>query len=294
MIAAMIHRRETIMVVGATGNLGGQVVRVLAGAGAPVLALVRPATDAQGFTDLGVRLRYGDLTDRTSLQYACHGVDVLVMTATAASRPPPDTIETVDRAGYVNLLSAALQGGVKRCVYISAAGSDPSSPNPLLRVKGEIERRLLATGLEVTTILPSPFMDVWIPMIVLGPASRREPVRIVGDGTSRTRFVASADVAEVASNHALTASGSRRMRVMGPEALSWRDVAAVQERISGHAIALQTLSYDDAVTTLGSVRAGLLRFLDSASTKPADPADQVVIGKTTIEVFLGKSVERTA
>lgn len=290
----MARQTETVMVVGATGRLGGRIAQGLARAGASVVAMVRPAADARAFSDLGIRVRYGDLTDRASLGYACHGVDVLVMTATAASRPPPDTIETVDHAGYVNLISAALQGGVKRCVYISAAGSDPASQNPLLRAKGEIERRLLATGLAVTTILPSPFMDVWIPMIVLGPVSRGEPALIVGDGTSRNRFVASADVAEVASNYALSASGSWRIRVSGPEALSWRDVAASQERISGHAVALHTLKYDEAVTLLGPVRAGLLRSLDSAPAEPEAPADELVIGKTTLEAFLGKSAERTA
>jgi len=290
----MMHRRETIMVVGATGRLGGLVVRALAQAGASVLALVRPVTDAQGLSELGIRLRYGDLADRASLEYACHGIEVLVMTATAASRQPPDTIETVDRAGYVNLISAALRGGVKRCVYISAAGSDPASPNPLLRAKGEIERRLLAAGLEVTTILPSPFTDVWIPMIVLDPVSRGEPIRIVGDGTSRNRFVARADVAEVATSHALSASGSRRIRVSGPEALSWHDVAALYERISGRAVALQTLSYEGAVTMLGPVTAGLLRVLDSASAENENLTDALVIGKTKLKTFLGKSAERAA
>jgi uncharacterized protein YbjT (DUF2867 family) len=288
----MSHPPETIMVVGATGKLGGLVVRKLARAGAPVFALVRPTTDAQGLSNLGVRLRVGDLADRASLEYACHGIDVLVMSATAASRPPPDSIESVDRAGYVNILAAALQGGVKRCVYMSAAGADPASHNPLLRIKGEIERRLLAAGLDVTTLLPSPFMDVWIPMVVLEPASRAESIRIVGDGTARNRFVARADVAEVAFNYALSASGCRRIRISGPEALSWRDVVALQERLSGRTVVLETLSYDDAVAVLGPIRAGLLRFLDSPTAEVQNPADELVIGRTTLESFLGKSVER--
>ena len=66
-----------ILVVGATGSLGGEVCRLLSARGKPVRALVRATSDAgkvRNLHNLGVSTVQGDLTDPASLDRACAGV----------------------------------------------------------------------------------------------------------------------------------------------------------------------------------------------------------------------------
>lgn len=100
-----------ILVCGATGDLGGRVVRELVGGGHRVRALVRPATDSTALEGLGVEVVRGDLRDPASLVPALEGVDTVVTTANAIGRllagPTDLSIGSVDRDGNANLVRAA-------------------------------------------------------------------------------------------------------------------------------------------------------------------------------------------
>src|SRR5437763_61142 len=71
-----------ILVVGATGLLGGGITRKLRSAH-PVRMLRRDILAAQALIDLGAQSVTGDLRDRVSLDIACRGVDVVITTAIA-------------------------------------------------------------------------------------------------------------------------------------------------------------------------------------------------------------------
>src|SRR5271166_2375922 len=234
----------SVLVVGASGRLGMRLTQSLLASGRSVRALMRPLNEAPALADGGAQLTYGDLCDRASLANACTGVDVVVACATAASRPPPDSLESVDIRGYANLIAAALGAGVQRFVYVSAFGADPASRNPLLAAKGETERRLAHSGLDVSVIAPVPFLDVWVPLIVTEPARRGEPVRIVGDADRPHAFVAAADVATAAVQHVTNGVSSRRVVVTGPEPLSWREIVRRTERELERAIAFEAMGFE--------------------------------------------------
>ncbi len=75
-----------ILVVGATGELGGRVVHRLRARGEAVLCLVRRQTAGDHLEAMGARVVRGDLTDPPSLRAACVGVDTVVCTATVIAR----------------------------------------------------------------------------------------------------------------------------------------------------------------------------------------------------------------
>src|SRR5688572_4871808 len=100
-----------ILVVGATGLLGGEICRSLAARGKPFRALVRPTSDktkiAQ-FQSLGAEIASGDLKDHSSLEAACKGVSAVISTASSTlSRQEGDSIKTVDLDGQLGLIDAA-------------------------------------------------------------------------------------------------------------------------------------------------------------------------------------------
>src|SRR4051794_5084124 len=97
-----------ILVVGATGLLGGEVVRRLLATGQRVRALVRRTADAvrlEAIRQAGAEIVIGDLKDASTLLPACQGTDAIIATASSTiSRQPGDRIESVDRDGYLNLI----------------------------------------------------------------------------------------------------------------------------------------------------------------------------------------------
>src|SRR5262245_35932249 len=63
-----------ILVVGATGFVGGMITRTLLQQARPVRILVRRGSDYQPFVDAGAEPSLGDLKDPTSLAAALHGI----------------------------------------------------------------------------------------------------------------------------------------------------------------------------------------------------------------------------
>ena len=231
-----------ILIVGATGRLGGQIVQRLLADGRKVRVLVRPQSDYGSLVQAGAEPVVGDLKDPASLHAACEGIEAVVTTANAAGRGGEDTFQTVDDEGNHNLINAAVQAGVERFIFTSVLGSDPDSPAPLLRAKGITEERLRASGMTFTVTQADVHMDMLIPLVVDLPLSQGEPVRVVGEGRRKHSFVAQQDVAAftvAALDH--PAARNSTIVIGGPEPLSWRDIVGAVERELGRPIRLETI-----------------------------------------------------
>lgn len=253
-----------ILVVGATGLLGGTIARLLLERGETVRILVRTGSPYEDLVAVGAEPVVGDLKDPASLQTACAGVDAVVTTATSAARGGDDTVESVDLAGYRNLVDAAAAAGVGRFVYTSVLAADPNSPVPLIRAKGETEMRLRESGIPWTILRPDAFMDTWFPGVVGGPAVAGQPVTIVGEGWRRHSFVAMRDVAAyaVAALEYDFAAGEI-LPLGGPRPLTWLDVVEAFEQELGRPLEIRSVAPGEPVPGLPEFVAGLLAVLDT-------------------------------
>jgi uncharacterized protein YbjT (DUF2867 family) len=212
--------------VGSSGMLGGKIAQRLLERG-EVRALVRDHASVASLTAAGVEAVDGDLKDPASVRAACEGVSTVVTTANAAQRGGEDTFETVDLLGNAALIDAAVDAGVERFVFVSVLSADKTSPVPLLAAKGVTEERLQATSMTWTVLRPDTFMDVWIPMVVGGPALDGRPVTLVRDGSRVHSLVAVDDVAAyavAATTHPVAEDAV--LTIGGPEPISWRDIVA--------------------------------------------------------------------
>lgn len=259
-----------ILVVGSTGDLGGQITRGLLAQGRPVRILVRPGSDHQTLRAAGAQPITGDIKVAGSLIAACAGVHTVITTANAAARSGVDTVESVDLHGNLNLIESAEVAGVHRFVFVSALGAHPGHPMPLLHAKGTAEQRLHDGGMAWTVLQPNVLMDKIIPIVVGAPALCNQPVTLVGDGASRHSFVAARDVAAYALT-ALDHSRSERqtLTVAGPEAISWRDIVAAFENELGRTIPVRTVAPGKPVAGLPDFVTQLLTALDSYNS-PVD------------------------
>jgi NADH dehydrogenase len=231
-----------ILLVGATGMVGGMILDDLLDRGRRVRALVRSTESAASLGARGAETALGDLKDRASLDRACAGVDVVITTANSASRGGDDNPQTVEEQGNRNLVDAARVAGVRHFVFISALGSALDSPVPFLRGKAITEQYLIASGLNYTILMPNLFMEVWCPNIVGQAVLAGRPVTLLGEGKRRHSMISAADVAAFAVAAAGNESAYNRVLVLGgPQPVTWHDVVAAFENVTGRQIEIRYL-----------------------------------------------------
>jgi NADH dehydrogenase len=225
-----------ILVVGATGLLGGETCRRLRARGDPVRGLVRKTSDStkvQKLKTLGVEIAQGDLKDRASLDLACRGVNTIISTAsTTLSHQPDDSIAGVDQDGQLRLIEAARQAGVWQFIYVSYSGNIEVDC-PLHTAKRTVERRLHESGMIYTILRPSVFMEVWLSP-GLGFDFTNGTARLYGSGQRPISWISLGDVAEFAVQcvgH--PAARNAVIELGGPEALSPDDVVRTFEQVTG-------------------------------------------------------------
>jgi NADH dehydrogenase len=286
-----------ILVAGATGQLGGLIARRLLGSGQAVRALVRDGSSSQALLAAGAQLSIGDLKSRATLDAACAGVDVVVTTANSALRGGADNTLTVDTDGNRSLIDAARAAGAKQFIFVSAFGVTTDSPVPLFRAKARTEEYLRSSGLPYTILAADGFIDVWLPMIVIGPVFDGRPVTIVGEGRRRHSFIAVDDVA----SFAIAAIGhpaaiNRHLPLGGPEALSWRDIIAIFERRLGREIPVVSAAPGQPLPGLPDIVVGLMAGLDSYDSviEMAATAKSFGVQQTTVDEVLGSLLSQSA
>ena len=256
-----------ILVVGATGRLGGRIAHALLAEGRPVRVLARPGRDVETLRAAGAEVARGDLQDTASLAAACDGVETLVTTANSARRGGFDTVATVDLEGTRHLIDAAGSSGVGHFVYTSVLGVTEASPIPFLAAKAVNEARLRSSGMAWTILAPNAFQESWPAMVVGMPAVAGRPVTLVGEGRRRHTFVSEQDVAAFAIVAVTDASAiNRHIPIGGPDALSYRDVVAVYERVLGRPLEVRFVEPGSPVPGIPPAVVPLLAAQDTYDT----------------------------
>ncbi len=226
-----------ILVAGATGNLGSEIVRRLRERGEEVRALVRntsaPEKTAR-LKELGVETVTGNLRDRASLDVACRGVRTVISTVTTiATVQPGDSFADTDAAGTSSLIDAAKKAGVEHFVYTSVVGASPDHPIDFWRTKARVERYLEDSGMAFTIIRPTAFIDMHAYQLIGKSVIEGKRVMLFGKGRNPRNFVAAEDVAK-AINGALQLPGLRGQAIDmgGPENLTAHQVVETFEKVS--------------------------------------------------------------
>jgi len=225
-----------ILVAGATGNLGSEIVRRLRERGEEVRGLVRNTSAPEKIARLkeqGAETVTGNLRDRASLDAACRGVRTVISTVTTiVTAQPGDSFADTDAAGTSSLIDAAKKAGVEHFVFVSFDSSQ-FPPTPLSDAKRAVEARLRASGMDYTILQPSLFMEVWLGPMIFGDVSSGQ-VKVFGSGEGKLPYVSVADVAEVAVR-AVTSPVARNSTIAfgGPEAITQREAVRLFEEATG-------------------------------------------------------------
>lgn len=224
-----------ILVTGATGRLGRQVVEQLMKRIQPgnIRILVRDAEKAAALAAQGVEVCIGNYDDIASLQQAFQGVDKIYLIS-------GNEIEKRDRQ-HDNVINAAREAGcVKHIFYTSFQRKKDITGTPLAAVAEShqhTEKSLQASGIGYTLLRHALYADI-IPDFA-GPQVFDTQTLFFPAGNGATTFATSADMAEAGailltdkSNRYLNAA----VEISGSEAVTWQQIAGILSETGGKTV----------------------------------------------------------
>ena len=215
-----------ILVTGATGLNGKELLRVLSASGVAVRALVRNPAKAEAIAALpNVDVVQGDMAHPETLAAGLRGVDRAMLIS--SSDPMMLDVQT-------NFIDAARKAGVKHIVKLSGIMPELDSAFRFARMHGEIEKRLEASGMAFTHLRAGEFM----------PAYFRQIPNITAKGAMflpmEDASIASIDVGDIAEIAAKVLTGSghegKTYPLTGPQALTMTEVAEKLSTATGKTI----------------------------------------------------------
>jgi uncharacterized protein YbjT (DUF2867 family) len=230
-----------ILVTGASGLTGTEVVRALSSRGVPVRALVRNAatTNAAKAAALaalpGVAVVEGDLGRAESLGAALRGVDRAMLISASAA----DMAEIQS-----TFIDAAVAAGVPYVVKLSGIMPEVDSPFRFARMHGEVERHLERSGLAWTHLRAGEFMHAYFRQV---PSIVNRGVLALPMADARIASIDIVDIARVAAD-VLTGEGhaGRIYPITGPASLTMVDVAQKLSAATGNEIRYVAVAPEDA------------------------------------------------
>ena len=222
-----------ILVVGASGRLGGLVARQLLADGVAVRAMSRTPASLTDLEKLGAERIAGDLRDPASLAAACQGMDTVFIATHAFNGDRSNSSRAVDDVGNRRLIDAARKAGARHLVFVSVMGADPKSPVDMFRYKYATEQYLRASGLGYTILRPSAYMETWAH--ALGdPIVKSGKAMVFGRGVNPINFVSAEDVARFAVFALADPQARNRIiEIGGPENVTETQFVQMIQRATG-------------------------------------------------------------
>lgn len=226
---------SAILVTGATGNIGTEVVKRLSDVGANVRVAVRQ-TDVDAIKSAKVEPVEFDFNRPKTIGAAFKGVEKLFLLT-------PFVSNMVEMG--TNLVEMAKRAGVKYIVRLSAMGADIEPGITLGRWHREVEKSIEGSGIPYTILRPNGFMQNYANF--MGQIIKTQSAFYLPLGDSKTSFVHTRDIAAVAVE-TLTKSGheGKAYNITGPESLSNYQIAEILSKVAGRKINYVNVSDDDA------------------------------------------------
>ena len=170
-----------IVLAGAFGNLGADILRALVRDGHQVVAADLKTKELEGLAGKYTP-RTIDVTRPETLAGLCDGADVVITTVGLTGASATITNYDIDYHGNLNLLAEAKKAGVQHFTYISVIQADSDPQVPMLHAKALFEQELKASGIPYVIHRPTGYFydiaKVFMPMIDKGQ------VTLLGKGTA--------------------------------------------------------------------------------------------------------------
>jgi uncharacterized protein YbjT (DUF2867 family) len=223
-----------ILVTGASGNIGRELVAQLKARGADFAIMSSKP---------GAGTVHGDFADRASLERAFKGFDTLFLLLPLV----PNKITLAE-----NAIAAAKSAGIGHIVRSSGLGADAQSPGALARLQGTIDAIVAGSGIAHTFIRPAGFMQNWVNF---SAAQLKAGTFYAPNGNGAQSLVDTRDIAESAAVILLNPAvhAGRAYNLTGGESLTNQQMLDIIGKAAGHPIAYVDVAESAAREAMGGM-----------------------------------------
>jgi uncharacterized protein YbjT (DUF2867 family) len=220
-----------LLVIGATGTLGRQIVRQALNEGFAVRCVVRNIRKASFLKEWGAELIYGDLKSPSTLPHAFKGVTAVIDASTG--RPTDNlSVKDLDWDGKLAILQAAKVAQVNRFIFFSILNSDKYAYIPLMKLKSNFEFILQNSGVPYTIFQVSGFFQGLIGQYAL-PILEQQPIYVTKEALP-VSYIDTADIAKFCIRSlSLSETENSTFALGGSNALLSADLIKKCETLSG-------------------------------------------------------------
>jgi uncharacterized protein YbjT (DUF2867 family) len=214
-----------ILITGATGSNGQELIRQLTAAGQRVRALVRNPAKAANLKGPNVELVAGDFAQTETLDAALQGIEKAFLLTPVAE---------LCAQWQSAFIQAAQRAGVKHLVKFSAMAADPRAKIALLRLHGETDDLVRRSGLPFTILQPNSFFQN---LLSLADTIKAQGKCYWPMKDARQSMVDIRDINAIAAK-VFTSSGheGKTYVITGPEALTFEQAAEELSVVLGRRI----------------------------------------------------------
>lgn len=212
----------SVLVAGASGVLGREVLRAAKAAGHRVRALVRSALGADQVSADADDIVIADALDPKALAGACRQTEIVFSSlgaSVASHAAERRNYRAVDVAANANLLAEARRAGVRRFVYTAVFVQPGYAATRYIQAHEEAAKAVQGSGLSCTIMRPTGFYSAMLEFLTM---ARRGVVPLVGGGASRSNPIHPADLA--AACVANLSDGAAEVPLGGPDVLTRREI----------------------------------------------------------------------
>jgi uncharacterized protein YbjT (DUF2867 family) len=212
------------LVTGATGYVGGRLLRRLAGEGRPVRALARMAERVERLP--GVEAIRGDVLSGTGLAEALEGCDTAYYLVHAMEAADDADFAGRDRRAAELFTRAAMEAGIERIVYLGGL-APAGAPSSHLGSRLEVERILLEAVPRSTALRASIVVGAGSPSfrLLVRLVERLRVLLLPRWRTNRTQPIDERDVIEfLARTPEVPAAAGRSLDVCGPDVMTYGEM----------------------------------------------------------------------
>lgn len=215
-----------ILLTGATGFVGGNLLRRMLKGKLSVRCLVRTPEKAEKLKTLGVETAIGDITDKSSILKAMEGVETVVHLVGILVEVGKATFDLLHTEGTRNMVEAAKEKGIKRFIHMSALGARKDARSKYHKTKWAAEEIVRNSGLDYAVFMPSVifgrednFTNMFAKAIKLSPF-----IMMPGDGKNKMQPVSAIDVAEAITAAVVDKRFAGTYELGGPEKLTFDEI----------------------------------------------------------------------
>ncbi len=263
-----------ILITGATGNIGSEVIQLLRPLGIPLRALVRDPQRAIALQEAGVELVPGSFEQPETLHAALAGIDTAFLLS-------PSTPEQVHLQR--NFVDIAKRTGVRHLVKLSGAGASEDNPQQFARWHWQVEQYIRSSGIPFTFVQPVYFMQNFLGKDTAQMLAQQGRFAAPIKADLRFTIVDTRDIAAVVARTLSEQGHEGQTYVLtGPELLSSNEQAEHFSRLLGKPV------------TFMEVPAATFRNILLGAGQPQWLADGVIELFANIDPFVNDTVLRVA